>query len=397
MLTVQLDSGWLELLMSERKMRFYLHLISLICLTILCQSCDFCSVSEPDRNSIYDSRNPNVTPEILDVYFFQMLSHDSPATVRVDARATSQIRLQVVDDYGDPLTTSFREYDPLSNFQLPEGEHLIAGQARSIEGAESHITYWPINVELRGYGTEKTFLLPGTAKEVDMVWIPGGSFQMGGGEIEVSGSTLKRHQVILSYGFWIGKYEVTEQQWNAVVSWEDFRYGGNSERPAANLSWFMVQDSFMVNLNSNESKELWRLPTEAEWEYACTGGVDSSLFWWGDNYELFEETAWYYDNSEIDDILQPHDVGLKLPNPWGLHDVLGNVSEWCSDWYSEEYDASRTDPEINPKGPPDGSLKLYRGGNYSSKRSTCLPTGRGAISANISRYKIGFRLVRDAD
>ena len=246
-----------------------------------------------------------------------------------------------------------------------------------------------------GYGV--TALLDGTG----MTRIPPGEFQMG----SPNGNADERpvHRVRISQGFEIGKCEVTQAQWEAVmgnahvaagatvvntdgagVSRSPSRFKG-ATLPVDSVSWVDVA-LFLERLNARDSRHAWRLPTEAEWEYACKAG---------DAHEAGLGTiAWYKANS--DNQTQP--VATKGPNAWGLYDMQGNVAEWVQDWYSPDY--YENSPAVNPKGPetaPEtGSYRVFRGSCWHNGSEYCRASIRG-FDFPVSRFDyVGFRLVRTA-
>ncbi len=227
----------------------------------------------------------------------------------------------------------------------------------------------------------------GEIPDIEMVWIEPGTFQMGRypGEQDSSGSEDPQHTVTLSSGFWLGKYEVTQGQWEAVMG-----YCPSSlfepRRPVEKVSWNDVQ-GFIGALNGL-TDETYRLPTEAEWEYACRAGTETR-FYWGDDpdYTLINDYAWYSENSGSG----THDVGGKAPNAWGLYDMSGNVWEWSSDWYGDYPSGSVTDPE----GPSSGSSRLVRGGTWANSDAFCRSAIRySRFAPDYAESRIGFRVAR---
>ena len=175
-----------------------------------------------------------------------------------------------------------------------------------------------------------------------MVLVKGGTFQMGSNERD---DEKPIHAVTVG-DFYIGKYEVTQKEWEAVMGSNPSRFKG-ANRPVELVSWNSIQE-FLQKLNSKAGKH-YRLPTEAEWEYAAKGGNQ------GQNYECsgsnsIDEVAWYNGNSSR----QTHEVGQKQPNELGIYDMSGNVWEWCSDWYDANYYSSS--PSKNPQGPSSGEV-----------------------------------------
>jgi formylglycine-generating enzyme required for sulfatase activity len=194
----------------------------------------------------------------------------------------------------------------------------------------------------------------GAGVTMELVRIPAGTFQMG----DLSGvgwaAELPVHTVTMSRPFYLGRYEVTQAQWNAVMGPTSFYFTGDN-RPAEFISWDDSQ-SFCQRVSLLTGRTA-RLPTEAEWEYACRAGTAADYFF-GDNASQLGQYAWYGDNSTS----RTHDVGGQQPNAWGLYDMLGNVWELCQDWYGS-YSSSA---EVDPTGPASGTVRVIRGGSYGS-------------------------------
>jgi formylglycine-generating enzyme required for sulfatase activity len=217
----------------------------------------------------------------------------------------------------------------------------------------------------------------------NMVYVEGGTFTMGA--TPEQGRDANRdekpaHQVTVS-SFSIGKYEVTqEEEWEAVMDNNPSHFKG-TKRPVEKVSWTECQ-KFINKLNSMTNKH-FRLPTEAEWEYASRGGNRSIGYKYSGSDNL-DCVAWYDSNSGR----TTHDVGQKSPNEIGLYDMSGNVWEWCSDWY-EVYDS---EAQSNPAGPSSGSLRVVRGGSwYNSARLSRMST-RYSNSPGNSYCDLGLRL-----
>jgi len=228
---------------------------------------------------------------------------------------------------------------------------------------------------------------------LEMVAVKGGTFQMGSNDGPDDEKPV--HTVTLS-NFYIGKYEVTQKQWKAVMGNNPSLFKGD-DLPVENVSWHDVQE-FLRKLNQITGKD-YRLPTEAEWEYAARGG-DKSLGYQYSGSNNINEVAWYDSNSN----LKPHPVGQKAPNELSIYDMSGNVSEWCSDWYRPYYYSHS--PVTNPRGPTRylGSHVLRGGSAYSDEffRSEswpeivnfCRVACRGSTIPGTSCSAFGFRVVR---
>ena len=210
------------------------------------------------------------------------------------------------------------------------------------------------------------------------VTIPAGEFMMG----SESGSVGEKpaHRVRISQPFEMGKYEVTQAQWEAVMG-DNPSYFKGANRPVEQVSWYDVQD-FIAKLNARQDGYVYRLPTEAEWEYACRAGSN------GDYAGKLDAMAWYDNNSEN----MTHTVGGKQPNAWGLYDMHGNVYEWCQDYYDADYYAQS--PSVDPQGPESGSFKVKRGGGWMFPAAFARSAARDLYSPAYRYNFLGFRLVR---
>ena len=246
--------------------------------------------------------------------------------------------------------------------------------------------------------------LPTDAKPLDMVLINPGTFTMGSPDSErgrYSGEG-PQHEVTITQPFYLGKYEVTQAQWLAVMgsdpSHEDFgNWGSGDDYPVYFVSWNDCQ-SFISRLNETE-RGTFRLPTEAEWEYACRAGT-TTRFSFGDALECDDGTGyceiqdqymWWWGNrtygGEADG---SKEVGRKLPNPWGLYNMHGNLGEFCSD----RYWAYSAGPQTDPQGPTSDTARVSRGGNWIHDARHCRSATRGASSQDMGHFTDGLRLLR---
>ena len=210
-----------------------------------------------------------------------------------------------------------------------------------------------------------------------MIWCEPGVFAMGSPPDEPGRfEDETQHTVTISRGFWLGKYEVTQRQWESVMHSNLSRFKG-PDNPIENISWHDCM-TFVRRVRS-EAKIPVRLPTEAEWEYACRAGSESPV---AGNGKL-PDMAWYDDNSEC----QTHEVGTHTPNAWGFFDMHGNVLEWCADWFSVP-----TGDVVDPKGPPSGSFKMLRGGCWFFYERDCRSAYRLKRDPTLRNCIFGFRL-----
>ena len=219
--------------------------------------------------------------------------------------------------------------------------------------------------------------------EIEMVWVSGGTFTMGATSEQGSDaydSEKPAHSVTLS-GYYIGKYEVTQKLWKAVMGRNPSNFTGDN-LPVERVSWNEVQE-FIRKLNQLTGKS-YRLPTEAEWEYAARGGSNSRGYKYSGSDNV-GSVAWYNDNSGS----TTHPVGSKSPNELGIYDMSGNVREWCQDWYGDYSSSSQR----NPQGSASGSCRVSRGGSWLSNARRCRVSYRGINSPDDRGRHLGFRLV----
>ena len=242
-------------------------------------------------------------------------------------------------------------------------------------GCKKYIDYSAINFE-------DYFLVNGVSFE--MVYVEGGTFDMGATTEQGSDAESDEypvHSVTLS-DYYIGKCEVTQELWEAVMGSNPSRFKG-AQNPVENVSWNDCQE-FVSMLNSLTGRT-FRLPTEAEWEYAARGGKKSSHCKYSGSNNIFD-VAWYHDNSRG----KTHAVGTKSPNELGIYDMSGNVYEWCSDWYGDYSAGAQT----NPQGPSWGSSRVLRGGCWNHSARDCRVSYRHNSGAyNYSGNDNGLRLV----
>ena len=256
---------------------------------------------------------------------------------------------------------------------------------------------------------------------IELVYCPAGSFMMGAVPDDVYASDIEkpRHKVTLD-GFWIGKYDVTQEQYEIVMGTNPSNFKGKPKNPVENVSWYDAVEFCNAlskakgltpyytidkakedpnNLNSDDDK-IWlvtvkpnangfRLPTEAEWEYANRAGSET-IYYWGNIFN--EGYGWYNGNSNL--MTQP--VGKKKPNRWGLYDMSGNVMQWCWDW-CDDIEYYMVSEAVNPKGAEKGELRALRGGSWYNDetfiRSSCR---NGSNADNRACKNCGFRVVAPA-
>ena len=218
--------------------------------------------------------------------------------------------------------------------------------------------------------------------EPEMVFVQSGTFQMGSNDKNAESNEKPIHAVTLS-SFQIGKYEVTQAQWKSIMGNNPSDFNGDN-LPVENVSWEDVQE-YLKKLNQKTGKK-YRLPTEAEWEFAARGGTQSKKFLYSGSNDL-NSVGWIRDNSGD----KTHPIGEKQANELGIHDMSGNVWEWCNDWYDENY--YKNTSTSNPQGASFGSLRVLRGGGWGGLEYDCRVKRRGSDAANRRYYSLGFRIV----
>jgi formylglycine-generating enzyme required for sulfatase activity len=276
---------------------------------------------------------------------------------------------------------------------LPAGLALLAGLLTAFSGCQKS--------GLAGADLPPTVPTRGG----EMVLIPAGSFQMGSRHSGREDETPV-HEVALD-AFLMDKYEVTQQEFKRLELPDPSHFKGPT-LPAEQVTW--VQAALFCNARSkdeglepcydeetaqcNFDRNGYRLPTEAEWEYACRAGATTD-YSFGSDASKAGQYGWFADIAEK----KTHPVGEKKPNAWGLYDMLGNVAEWCNDYYDKDY--YKSSPSANPRGPADGKQKVLRGGAWNSAAAalTCsyrFSESPGFSDACLARDAIGFRCVRKA-
>jgi formylglycine-generating enzyme required for sulfatase activity len=227
-----------------------------------------------------------------------------------------------------------------------------------------------------------------TRIEMEFVKIPAGDFMMGcaPNDSDCDSNEKPLHKVTITKAFEIGKYEVTQAQWQAVMGTNPSKFKGPN-LPVENISWRLTQD-FMQKMNDRKDGYKYRLPTEAEWEYAAKAGHGGAT-------AALDAHVWYDKNSSG----TTHPVGMKQPNASGLFDMQGNVWEWVQDWFAKTYYAAS--PAADPSGPPSGVFRVARGGSWSDvaefTRLTMRSIAEPGYALGTSDVEIGFRCVRQVE
>jgi formylglycine-generating enzyme required for sulfatase activity len=243
-----------------------------------------------------------------------------------------------------------------------------------------------------------------TTSGIEMVFIPAGEFLMGSDRGEADEKPA--HQAHVN-GFYMDKFDVTQKSYEALMGTNPSKFKG-PDKPVERISWLnavkycnarSLKEGLkpcydLDTMACNFDADGYRLPTEAEWEYACRAGSTTEYFF-GNDPALLREHAWFKENSG--ETTNP--VGQKRPNAWGLYDMHGNVSQWCNDFYAE--DAYRQSGADDPRGPATGEKRVLRGGSWRSEAGQCRSSARSAETPGFADVcfgyeTYGFRCVREA-
>lgn len=240
--------------------------------------------------------------------------------------------------------------------------------------------YLSVNAQSKATYSDGVLTVNGVRYEFALV--EAGTFTMGATTKTdyTNDNEFPAHEVTLTNNYYMGKTEVSQALWKAVMGTNPSHFKGDN-LPVEQVSYYDCL-VFIGNLNLLTGKE-FRLPTEAEWEFAARGGNKSRHYRYSGSNDI-DEVAWYKANSDY----ETHDVATKKPNELGLYDMSGNVSEWCEDWLGE-YSASA---QTNPTGPKSGIFRVRRGGEKGDEASWCVPSYRYHAEPGESAFCLGFRL-----
>jgi len=238
---------------------------------------------------------------------------------------------------------------------------------------------------------------------LDMLWVPAGTFTMGSPTAEVGRQSDREdeHNVSLTKGFYLGKYEVTQAQYEAVMtgntnslSAKPSEWPNNPNRPVEKVSWEDVQ-VFITRLNAQQSANIpagWAyvLPTESQWEYASRAGTTTAYSWGATIASSNANYNWDGGANDGNDFKQTRDVGQYAANPWGFFDMHGNVWEWTADWFQEAYPSGN--PVVDPTGPASGWYRVIRGGSWNFEGTNLRSARRGINTPSYRVNNFGFRV-----
>ena len=287
--------------------------------------------------------------------------------------ASEAAETEIGADSGD--RTEAEDGPGVSEAGRPVGDAAIA-ETRQDKGPEAGEGPAAISVDVGG------------GVKMDFVRIPAGQFFMGSPPDEPGREVDEgvMHRVWINKPFYIGKFEVTQGQYEAVMGQKPSHFDGG-DLPVESVSWYDAV-GFCEGLGRKDGRR-YRLPTEAEWEYACRAG-SSLTFSFGSSDEQLSEYGWHVDSSQE----KSHVVGLKKPNAFGLCDMHGNVWEWCRDWYGKDYYGRG--PAVDPQGPATGEHRVLRGGSWQGGAVLCRSALRGWGPPTSIGGHVGFRVVLEA-
>jgi formylglycine-generating enzyme required for sulfatase activity len=296
---------------------------------------------------------------------------------------TPQCKLSITGEVGSQYDIQFstnlanpRGWTSLSLITLPASPYVVPGTAPAAVGC-------------------RFYRAVAIASQNPTVLILPGTFNLGSptNELDRFSDEGPQTAVTISRGFQIGLHPVTQQEYQSVTGSNPSAFTGDLNRPVDQVSWNDATN-YCALLTQRElaagripAGSTYRLPTEAEWEYAARAGTSTRFFYGEDpDYADLANYAWYQDNSDG----QTQPVGQKLPNPWGLYDVYGNVWEWCQDWYVDSYPGGTL---IDPQGPAAGDYRVLRGGSWSTYMTLCRSATRLADVPTDAFSNYGFRIV----
>jgi len=234
---------------------------------------------------------------------------------------------------------------------------------------------------------KKDYIEDAFGMEMKMLWIPGGSFEMGSPTVEKNREPDETLHSVTLDGFWIGETEVTQEQYEAVMVENPSRYSDTPRNPVEKVSWHEAA-SFCEKLKE-ETDRNYTLPTEAQWEFACRAGKEKTWSF-GDERQTADQYMWHQSNADF----HPHPVAGKMPNPWGIHDIHGNVWEWCLDSYDEDFYESVEAIKRNPVNEKKTGEKVLRGGSWRNHPGFARSASRFKNAPAVRDCSIGFRVAR---
>ena len=296
--------------------------------------------------------------------------HDSPAVVQTPAEALKAEQPAAPEE---PKPAA-EEPKPAPEAPKPKSEPLTPGTS----GKD------PLHPDrVRVPGERFTIKLPGDLP-LTFAWCPAGTFTIGSNRDDANADEKPAHTVTLTKGFFIGIYPVTQAQWKAALMGSEPSNFPGPDRPVEQVLWEESRKFCRQMSRQLKGRAEVRLPTSAQWEYACRAGT-TSAYNTGDGEESLQKAGWYEANSGK----ETHPVGKLAPNAWGIYDMHGNIWEWCLDWYAEYTPEDKTDP----LGPETGSDRVFRGGGWGDSAKFCRSTYRSWFDPAVRYDALGFRIV----
>jgi formylglycine-generating enzyme required for sulfatase activity len=309
------------------------------------------------------------------------------------AQLPTRLAIERVVGTNDTVELNFR-VSAGTYYRLQGSPELLAWKTKQTGVACTELVKLGIEVSATSSVFYRLQIIPVEPLE-SMVWIEPGEFMLSSPPDEV-GRFLDKEDpethVHLTRGYWISRYEVTQGEFETVMSFNPSLFRGDAYRPVEDVSWHdAVRYCGLLTERERAAGRLpevleYRLPTESQWAYAARAGT-TTRFSYGDDpgYQHLTEYAWYGGNSG----LRPHPVGQKLPNPWGLYDMHGNVFEWCLDWFGPLPGGF----VIDPQGPESGTDRIVRGGYWDSAPAFCRSATRVHYPPSNRISYLGFRIV----
>ena len=324
--------------------------------------------SEPSGAEVYiDNKKAGTTP-----YLAMRISR---------GKHRVEVRKRGYEPYAEVVTINIDETTLIEDVKLEASNEVVSIPQQQEQYSPQQQEQYSPQQEYGGGFSNQTITVNGVSLE--MVYVEGGTFDMGATS-EQGSDTYKDeypvHSVTLG-GYYIGKCEVTQELWEAVMGSNPSRFKG-AQKPVERVNWNDCQE-FVSRLNRLTGRT-FRLPTEAEWEYAARGGNKSRHYKYSGSNNIFD-VAWHKGNSGD----KTHAVGTKSPNELGIYDMSGNVYEWCSDWKGGYSAGAQT----NPQGPSSGSYRVLRGGSWSRNAGYCRVSYRLNFFPDYSYDDYGLRLV----
>jgi uncharacterized repeat protein (TIGR02543 family) len=302
----------------------------------------------------------------------------------------------------DPNKVRYNHGETVILTAVPDPNYRFVGWSDDLSGSAKHATL-EMDADKSVTANFGPNVVPNSIG-MNLVYIPAGEFMMGSGDSAAQlnsdyrgyvgyGPEFPQHKVRISEDFWMGQTEVTQGQYESVMNAQPWSgkpsVQEDPNNPAVYVSWYNAVD-FCRKLSQREG-ETYRLPTEAEWEYACRAGT-TTRFSFGDSGSSICDYAWYKRNSWDEGQKYAHPVGQKKSNPWGLYDMHGNVREWCSDYYDDDYYSNS--PSVDPKGPSTSYYRSLRNGSWDIRERYLRCAYRTGYKPDLRNHYFGFRVVR---